>query len=136
MFFDTLAHDPDRPKLEFKEGVLTLTGNCMPEDCDYTLGTLFQEIYGYIKFHDSLTLVFKFSNVGTTSSKMFLEFFLKLNTIQRDEKGKKIRVYWHSPHVDEDIAELGEFYKEQSDNMAKKGNYKALFFKLKFYNYE
>lgn len=135
MFFDTLAHDPDRPPMEFKEGILTLTGNCMPENCDYTLGTLFKEIYDYLKYHDSLTLIFKFSNVNTTSSKLFLELFLKLNSIQKDEK-KKIRVYWHSPHVDEDISELGEFYKEQSDKMAKKNKHKPLYFKLKYYNYE
>jgi len=136
MFFDTLPHDPERPDLIFKDGVLTLTGNCMPENCDFTLGILFAEIFEYLKFHDALTINFRFANVGTASSKMFLEFFIKLNEVHKTQKQKKIRVYWHSPHVDEDIYELGEFYKEQSDKLAKKGNYKALYFKLKNYQYE
>ena len=136
MFFDTLPEDPCRPPLQFDKGILRLSGNCMPEDCDFTLGILFNEIYEYLKYNDSFTLVFRFANVGTASSKMFLDFFKKLNAIHAAEKQKKIRIYWYYPHIDEDIEELGIFYKEQSDLMARKGNYKQLYFKLKSYEYD
>lgn len=136
MFFNTLIADPDRPKFDFKEGVLTIFGNCIPENPDFSLGILFNEIFQYIKFHDSFTLIFKFSYVNSRSSKNFLTFFQNLTEIVGKDKKKDIRVIWHSPHVDEDMAELGEFYKEQSDNFAKKNNIKKLNFKLKFYNYE
>jgi hypothetical protein len=136
MFFCTLIADPDRPKFDFKEGILTVYGNCIPENPDYSLGILFHEIYEYIKFHNSFTLILKFSCVSTLSSKSFLSFFTKLTEIVGKETKKDIRVIWHSPHIDEDIAELGEFYKEQSENFSKKNKIKKLNFKLKFYNYE
>lgn len=135
MFFCTLPADPDRPKFDFKEGVLTLHGNCIPENCDFSLGFLFNEIYEYIKFHESFTLVLKFAYVNSKSSKSFLLLFLNLTEIAGKQK-KDIRVIWHSPHIDEDMAELGEFYKEQSEIYSKKNKIKKLNFKLKFYNYE
>jgi hypothetical protein len=136
MFFDNLPHDPDRPPLTFKEGVLTLSGNCMPENSEYTLGILFAEIFEYLKFHDCFTILFKFSHITTTPSSMFLSLISRLNELQRTQKKKKIIIYWYSPHVDEDISELGEFYRDQSAIMAKKGKYKPITFKLKFYEYE
>jgi hypothetical protein len=140
MWFNTLPYDPEAPEIDFKNGILKLSGRCIPSDVDITLGIIFDEIFKYLETGSNLVLSFKFDYVNTSSSKKFTDFFTRLNLIRKEDLKKKtkreIEVYWFSPIIDEDMEELGKYYKENSDSLAKKSKYKPIKFNLKIYRYE
>ena len=140
MWFNTLPYDPEAPKINFKDGVLTLSGKCIPTDGKATLGIIFTEIEDYLNQGLDFTIIFKFDAVNTTSSSKFIDLFFKMNQIRNldcEKKSKrKINIVWSSPKIDEDMEELGQYYKEYSDGQADKNNFKKIDFKLKLYRYE
>lgn len=139
-YFQNLPVDHDAPKYKYFEGILNLFGKCIPDDSEISLTPIFEEAYKIVKDGLSLTISMKFEYINTKSSKKFLDLFLRLNEFRKKDfelKSKReIFILWHSPKVDEDIIELGEFYQEFSDGLAKKGKYPKIKFILKTYNYE
>lgn len=140
MWFNTLPYDPEAPKIDFKDGILTLSGNCIPTDGKATLSVIFDEIEQYLNQGLDLTLIFKFDHVNTSSSHKFIDLFFNINQVRKldcEKKSKrKITIVWCSPRIDEDMEELGQYYKEYSDGQAAKNNFKKIDFKLKIYRYE
>jgi hypothetical protein len=135
-YFISLPYDTEAPKIDYKEGVLKLYGHCIPSEPDSTLSFLFEAILLHIEHYNELTILFKFDSVNTSSSKKFSQLFNKFNAMKSQNKKYKINIIWSYPKIDEDMQELGEFYKLNSDTLAKKGNYPKINFKLKSYNYD
>lgn len=142
MKFDHLEYNPEAPVLKFIEKIdgiivnrLEFTNRCIPIEPDYTLAPIFNIIWDFLESENKLELIFKFSALNTKSVRMFMRFFNKLNEIKSKDFKKSISIIWLSPTIDEDMQELGELYRDYSNNLAKKGKYRKIYFKLKTYNY-
>jgi hypothetical protein len=140
MWFQTLQQDADRPLIDFKDGILLLYGKCIPQNANESLDELFDEMLNYLNTGLDLTILFKFDAVNTTSSKKFGELIVELNKIRESDcekkSNRKINIIWSSPKIDEDMQELGEYYRDCSDGQAQKFGFKKIVFKLKTYNYD
>jgi len=135
MFFQNLPYDPEAPKYEYKDGILTLSGNCVPTEPDDSLRAIFVEIYEHVENHD-LTIIFKFFAINSRTIKKFSRLITRLNEVKKNNKDRKLAFYWYYPSIDESIEELGEFYKNYNDSLARDGKYSKIKFKLKSYNYD
>ena len=137
--FQHISVDSQIPKINAIDGILSLYGNCDPDNADLALNELFDAIYSHLKKSKSLTIDFKLYFMNTGSSKKFANLIEKLNDYRaKDEfinSERKLVIVWRYDKTDEDMKELGEFYKTYSDSLAKKGKYKPINFKFYSYNY-
>jgi len=140
MWWQDIPYDPELPLINFKNGILKLTGNCIPMNPEFTLPPLFNAIYKYLDRGNNITIIFKFDAINSTSSKRFIDFFVRVNEykwkLDKKRNSQKINFIWAYPGDDELMEQLGSYFKSCSDREAQKHNYKRISFNLKVYNYD
>lgn len=100
----------DTPDINFDTEILKfeMTGRSMPEDAQ----SFYNPIIDYLedfkgsKFH----LDFKVEYFNTASSKMILDFLMKMEEVSSN--GIDVKVNWYYDADDEDMKEAGEEYSE------------------------
>lgn len=140
MWWQDIPYDPELPLIDFKEGILKLTGRCIPMNPEITLPPLFHAIYNYLDKGNPLTIIFKFDAINSTSSKRFIDFFVRVNEYlwksEKKRKNRKFEFFWFYPSDDELMEQLGSYFKECNEREAKIHKYRKINFKLKEYNYD
>ena len=140
MWWQDIPYDPELPLINFNNGILRLTGRCIPMNPDMTLPPLFNAIYKYLDKGDSMTIIFKFDAINSTSSKKFINFFIRVNEYmwqkEKIRRSRKLAFIWAYPSDDELMEQLGSYFKQCNDREAKLHNHKRLSFSFKKYNYD
>jgi len=139
-WFTQLPYDASAPLISYKDGILKLYDLCIPENPDESLDPLFNEISEFLKTGSNLVIIMEFKAVNSGTSKKFINLFKTLNQFRAADwlfKSKRnIEILWKSPRPDEDMIELGKYYKRFSDKLAKVGKYRKIDFTIKLYNYD
>lgn len=110
MYFQNIPYEPDSPKVEYKEGVLTLSGKAIPSDADFVWFPILQDFKNYALSGQPLTVIFKFDYYNTASARYLSTMFKIMNEMHL--LNKNIDVYWYYYDIDETMKELGEMYQE------------------------
>jgi len=149
--FENLPVIVGMPNVEADEinRIVLLSDRCMPLNPHTDMLWLFSAIYkslgyaytfenGLVKlpgnYGTKLIIHFKFSLLSTKSSKKLIQLFINLNFIKLANPDLDIRIIWFYPEIDEDLMEIGEYYKTNSDSQIKDKKNK-IHFKLKSYVY-
>jgi len=110
MFFNSLPYDPDAPKVEYSNGILTFKGRAIPEDASMTWIPIIDELRQCIRAHDGMIINFRFDYYNTKSSHWLVYLFTIVDTCVSE--GKKIELNWFYPEDDETLEGLGENFKD------------------------
>ena len=98
------------PKIKFEDGVLIISGRCIPENALILYEPLFKYIAEYTIKPYPLTevnILLEYSNSSTNRALMTI--FTLLEKIF--ENGNNIRVYWYYEPGDEFMMDLGNDFK-------------------------
>ena len=110
MYFQNLPYDPDSPKIEYSEGVLTFSGKAIPTDADFVWFPVLQDFKAYALSGQPLTVIFKFDYYNTASARYLSTMFKIMNDMHF--LNKNIQVFWYYYDIDDNMKELGEMYQE------------------------
>lgn len=110
MYFQNIPYEPDSPKIEYLNGVLTISGKAIPSDADFVWLPVIYDFKKYQKTDFPLTVVFKFEYYNTASARYLTSIFKILNEMHL--RNKNVVVYWYYYDIDETMKELGEMYQE------------------------
>lgn len=98
--------------LDKKKGLLSFSGNSLPEDAKGFFEPIMAWIDDYIKewLGGETTLSFKMTYYNTPSSKLIFQIFKKFEKVHKE--GAKVKVVWYSPEDDPDMRDAGLDYSE------------------------
>lgn len=102
------------PSVDFngEEGILSITGRCMPEDAKGFFRPIMEWLDSYKEGADGTThLKIHLDYFNTSSAKCMLDLLKKVEEIHK-EGGTKCSVAWYYMEEDEDMLETGETYDE------------------------
>jgi hypothetical protein len=139
MWFNCLPCDPERPNIEYKDGILKLSGLSTPSDPYITYLPVIEELRRYSTHGSDLTILFRFDYLNTKSINQVVEIIRIVNVMKSSQERidkkykKKLAVGWYYAEIDEKIQEVGEMMRDISDSLSvDKTNKKRLYEKLKF----
>ena len=98
------------PNIKFEDGVLVISGRCIPENAIIFFESLFSYIVEYSKSPFPLTeviLLLEYSNSSTNRSLMTI--FTLMEKIY--ENGNNVRINWYYEPGDEFMLDLGNDFK-------------------------
>lgn len=108
-----LEGSPKTPHVEFdaESGELLLKGRSIPENSIEFYDPIFNWVDNYgASPKDETTVKVLLEYFNTSSSKCILDFFRKLENINKSGKSK-VKIQWHFEEDDEDMEEAGEDYQ-------------------------
>lgn len=94
------------------ENVISIEGESYHEHVSQIFEPVFKWLDEYLKTDHDVTLNFKTVYFNTSSSRVFLEILLILQTYQEKTENKVV-VNWYYQEDDLDILEMGEEYAEE-----------------------
>lgn len=95
--------------LDKESGIFEISGASIPEDAIDFFSPAIKWIEKYVeKPNPKSVFNFNFKYFNSASSKIILDFILRLREIQN--KGKEILIRWHYEEDDEDMEEIGRLY--------------------------
>jgi hypothetical protein len=112
MFFVNMPYDPERPKIKYMDGILEISGKCIPTDALMTFTPLISELEYYASLKQDLTLIFKLDYMNTMSIRYWFQVIEILNKMY--ENKCKVKAIWYYQEFDERIEEQGEDLKNKA----------------------
>jgi hypothetical protein len=106
MFFQTLPHDPERPTIKYMDGILEISGKCIPTDALVTFTPLICEFEFYASLKQDLTVLFKLDYMNTSSNRYWIRIIEILNEMFLNKC--KVKAIWYYQEIDERIEEQGD----------------------------
>jgi hypothetical protein len=109
-----LAGTEDTPEVNFNYGArhFVLSGRSLPEDVTAFFAPLFEWLEEFsAKPLDGVEFQFRLEYFNTASSKLILDFLMKLEEINASMDGA-LSVSWYYTEGDDDMMEAGEEYKD------------------------
>jgi hypothetical protein len=95
---------------QMESGLVTITGNCVPEDAISFFVPLKDWLAEFAKTeHPKIKIVVKLDYFSTSTARILLNLFRYAITLK--EGGKELEVIWKYDSGDDDIREAGENYK-------------------------
>ncbi len=95
-------------------GNFKFSGRSLPEDVSNFYAPVLQWFDEYLATPAENTIVdFKMTYFNTATSKIILDILLRLEKLSTE--GKNVRIRWHYPKNDEDMADAGIEYSEIVD---------------------
>ena len=110
----TILGNTDTPSIYLnpKGGQFEIRGNSMPENVTLFYNPVIDWLEKYAESpNPSSEFIFQMNLINTSSSKMFVDIFKKINLIS--EKSD-VKISWYYSYGDDDIQEIGVDYKEFS----------------------
>jgi len=96
--------------MDADEGFIKIKGKSFPSDITGFYTPILEWLERYKNEGEKeLNVNFLLDYFNTASSKIFLDFFYKLEEI--DQLGKKIIINWYYPEDDDEILDIGEEYE-------------------------
>lgn len=102
------------PSINFnaEKGFLQIHGRSLPENPFEFYAPVLKWIDQYVESPSSKTMFeFRMALLNTSSSKIFIDIFRKINHLV-DLKKTEVKVVWYYEEDDEDIEDMGIQYKE------------------------
>lgn len=97
--------------LDKKKGLVSFSGNSLPEDAKGFFEPIMSWIDDYIKEpSEETTVSFKMTYYNTPSSKIIFQILKKFE--KAHQEGLKVKVLWLSPDDDPDMRDAGVDYSE------------------------
>lgn len=97
--------------LDKKKGLLSFSGNSLPEDAKGFFDPIMSWIDDYIiEPNDETTVSFKMTYYNTPSSKIIFQILKKFE--KAHQNGLKVKALWMSPDDDPDMRDAGVDYSE------------------------
>jgi hypothetical protein len=109
-WFGNLSYDWERPNVQYKEGILTISGNSIPTEAYSTYIEIIDELEQYAKQNLDLTAVFKLNSCNSSSLRQLKRIIQILNDMLLSKT--RVTVYWYYDEVDERMEEIGDDLKE------------------------
>ncbi len=111
-----LKKTEDTPLIDFQpeKGSLIVQGRSLPANTFEFYMPIMKEIENYLRSPKELTeFDFKLDFISSSSSKVFQDLFYQLESMYN--KGNDVRVNWYYRIGEEDIKELGDDFKQNSN---------------------
>jgi len=108
--------DKQKPELAFsaETGVLTISGQSLPENATLLYGPVLEWIEDYAKNPATSTVLsLKMKYYNTASSKMFFSIIKRLNNMHK--LGSDVELEWYYQSDDEDMLDAGEYFRDLVD---------------------
>jgi len=106
------GHAEPRIILDRDKGIFELSGKSFPEDVREFYNPVLSWIDEYIKVPNALTIFdFRLTFFNTSSHKILLAIFFRLETILQIDK--KVIIKWYYPKGDDELLEAGKEFSEQ-----------------------
>ncbi|HOP03952.1 MAG TPA: DUF1987 domain-containing protein [Tenuifilaceae bacterium] len=97
--------------LDKKKGLLSFSGNSLPEDAKGFFEPIMSWIDDYVQEpNEETTVSFKMTYYNTPSSKIIFQILKKFE--KAHQQGLKVKVSWLSPDDDPDMRDAGVDYSE------------------------
>jgi len=108
-----LAHDSNPSiYLDAKVNRFEIKGNSMPENARAFYEPVVEWLDAYAENPNSNTeIVFQMNLLNTSSTKLFIDIFKKINKIVEHSEGN-VNVVWYYTFGDDDIQEIGVEFKD------------------------
>jgi len=104
----TITSSPKTPEINFKEGLIEISGRSIPENSIEFYKPMIEWLKEYVNEPIKTEVNIKLEYFNTSSSKCLLDVFKKLEDIN---KKTEVIINWCYEEDDEDMLEAGEDYE-------------------------
>jgi hypothetical protein len=112
MFFVNMPYDPERPTIKYMDGILEISGKCIPTDALMVFSPLISEFEFYASLKQDITVIFKIDYMNTSSYRYWIQIIEIMNCMYLNKCN--VKAIWYYQAIDERIEEQGEDLKSKA----------------------